>query len=677
MSERKPPRYDLNGGEISCAAASELIGIMPSRNRLANRHSSVPAAPEPSSYVAATWQDQEEVTDPLTGLVDRTVTDPGAPFSPEVVIRLRELRRNEPATYETLRARLKQHGCRVTKLDQAISEEIGTNGRGPTHSDILVCLAEVADLFHTAHETAFADLDINGHRETWSIRSKGFKRWLVRQFFQETGGAPSGEAVESALNVIEAKALYDAPEREVSIRIGGVDDKLYLDLGDETWRAVEIRQTGWRVVENPAVRFRRSTGVQPLPVPIPGGSIESLRPFLNIRSDADFVLVVTWALAVLRNRGPYPVMVLSGEQGSAKSTFSTILRSLLDPNTAALRALPREERDLYCAANNAHVLAYDNVSGLPAWTSDTFCRLSTGAAYAARRLYTDQDEVLFEAARPVILNGIEDIVNRPDLADRAIFLVLEPIPEDRRRPEAELWADFETVRPKILGVLLDALVRGLRDLPDTRLDRLPRMADFALWASACETAIWPAGTFSSAFCGNREEAVENVIDADPVAAALRAFMAERTEWSGTYSDLLDVLAEEAGERAIKSKLWPTSTRALSGRLRRAATFLRNVGLNLEYGRRGRARDRIVRISRETDSARMIPSASSAEAASLAYNNGSGPMQERTGSPPTDASRSDVASSTVRTNRHTPPVADDADDRDAKSQEQSRDWSTRV
>ena len=193
----------------------------------------------------------------------------------------------------------------------------------------------------------------------------------------------------------------------------------------------------------------------------------------------------------LRNRGPYPVIALSGEQGSAKSTFSAILRSLLDPNTAPLRALPREDRDLFIAASNGHVLAFDNVSGLPGWISDTLCRLATGGGFAVRQLYTDQDEVLFDAARPVILNGIEEIVTRPDLADRAVFLTLQPIPEEHRRPEQELWAAFEAERPRILGVLLDAVVVGLKRLPETRLEKLPRMADFALWATACETALWP------------------------------------------------------------------------------------------------------------------------------------------------------------------------------------------
>lgn len=538
----------------------------------------------------------EEIPDPLDGLVEKSAEDPGAAFTPEVLDRLVALKAEDRAAFEALRARLKKAGCRVTALDEAMAEESGDGGRGPTQADILIDLAGAADLFHSADGTAFSDLTINDHRETWPVRTKGFRRWLARQFYEQTGGAPSSEALQSALNVIEAKAHFDGPERPVFIRVGGFDGRLYLDLGDESWRAVEIDATGWQVIDEPPVRFRRAAGMQPLAVPAPGGSVEALRSFLNVQSDQDFVLVVAWALAVLRNKGPYPALVLSGEQGSAKSTFSAILRSLLDPNTAPLRALPREDRDLFIAASNGHVLAFDNVSGLPAWISDTLCRLATGGGFAVRQLYTDQDEVLFDAARPVILNGIEDIVTRPDLADRAVFLTLEPIPEERRRPEAELWAAFEAERARLVGVLLDAVVEGLKRLPHTQLPRLPRMADFALWASACETAIWPAGTFWSAYCGNRDEAVEGVIDADPVAAAVRAVMTERTVWTGTASDLLGALGEVAGERIAKSKTWPDSPRALSGRLRRAATFLRKIGIEVSFEREGRARTRIIRIT---------------------------------------------------------------------------------
>jgi hypothetical protein len=508
------------------------------------------------------------------------------------------LKKENRAAFEKLRAQLKKAGCRVTPLDKAIAPENGdTGGREPKQADFLIELAQSAELFHTADTTGYADVSINGHRETWPIRSKGFRRWLVRGYLEATQGAPSSEALQSALNTIEAKAYFDSPERVVDIRVGELGGKFYLDMADKAWRAVEIDATGWRVVSNPPVRFRRSAGMRPLPVPVTGGSINTLRSFLNVKRDVDFVLVVGWILAVLRNRGPYPMLVLSGEQGSAKSTFCSILRSLLDPNTAPLRALPREDRDLFIAANNGHVLAFDNVSALSPWISDTFCRLATGGGFAVRQLYSDQDEVLFDATRPIILNGIEEIVTRPDLADRAILITLGPILEEHRRPEKELWAKFEAERPRILGVLLDAVVVGIKRLPDTKLEKLPRMADFALWSAACEEALWEKGTFWSAYGGNRDEAVESVIEADSVAVAVRAMLKTLTEWKGTAAELLSEVGKVVSEAETKSKTWPKSPRGLSGRLRRAATFLRKTGIEINFQRETEGtRTRIITIT---------------------------------------------------------------------------------
>lgn len=619
----------------------------------------------------------EEVRDQFEELVQETTTNPGAPFAPEVLERLAALRKENRTDFEKLRAKLKKAGCRVMALDKAIAAKSGdTGGRESSQTDFLIDLAQSAELFHTPDTTGYADVNVNGHRETWPIRSKGFRRWLVRGYFLATQGAPNSEALQSALSTIEAKAHFESPERIVHIRVGEHGGKLYLDMADETWRAVEIDTTGWRVVSDPPVRFRRSAGMQPLPVPIKGGSIDTLRSFLNVKSDEDFVLVVAWSLAVLRNRGPYPILVLSGEQGSAKSTFCSILRSLLDPNTASLRALPREERDLFIAANNAHVLAFDNVSGLQGWISDALCRLATGGSFAVRQLYSDQDEILFDAARPVILNGIEEIVTRPDLADRAIFLTLEPISEERRRPEKELWAKFEAERPSILGVLLDAVVEGIKQLPDTHLEKLPRMADFALWATACERALWSARTFWSAYSGNRDEAVESVIEADSIAVAVRAMLATQTEWKGTATELLAELGKVVSEAETKSKTWPKSARGLSGRLRRVATFLRKTGIETSFERETEGiRTRIITITSTPPASeieRAQPSISSGPSETLEQSNpanGSVPITLRT----VDRKADDTdqqGNLTVRINQLKNITENGSDDTDANISTQS-------
>jgi hypothetical protein len=464
-------------------------------------------------------------------------------------------------------------------------------------ADILIELAQSVGLFHSSDSTGYADILINGHRETWPIRGKGFRRWLTHRYYEATAGAPSADALSAALNVIEARAQFDGPQREVFVRVAGGDAVIYLDLADESWRVVEIDVDGWRVIRDPPVRFRRTAGMQPLPVPALGGSIDELRSFLNVRGDRDFVLAVAWSLAALRDRGPYPILVLTGEQGSAKSTFAAVLRSLIDPNLAPLRALPREDRDLFIAANNTHVLAFDNLSRLPWWISDTLCRLATGGGFSVRQLYTDQEEVLFNALRPVILNGIEDIVDRPDLADRALFLNLEPIPDVRRQTEAQLNARLEAAKPKLLGALLEGVSHGLRHIANTRLDHVPRMADFAAWATSCEAAWWVPGTFADAYIGNRNEVTSNLIEADSVGAAIIELMSESSEWSGTATELLAELELKISDSVRRQRAWPKAPHVLSGRLRRLATYLRKVGIDTSFTRKGAAGTRTWELTR--------------------------------------------------------------------------------
>jgi hypothetical protein len=325
---------------------------------------------------------------------------------------------------------------------------------------------------------------------------------------------------------------------------------------------------------------------------------------------------VRWAPLALGR--PYPPLVISGEQGSAKTVLAKILKALVDPNAAPTRALPREDRELFIAANNGHVLTFDNLSSLPSSLSDTLCRIASGGSFAVRQLYTNQDEVLFDAARPMILNGIEDFVNRPDLGDRAIFLAMAPIPDANRRPEPALWREFEIARPLILGALFDAAMQGLRMLPQVRLERLPRMADFVLWATACETALWPAGTFARAYAANRCATVDRVIAADPVADAVRMIMSDRITWVGTASDLLCTAAHLAGQHSVsRSAGWPKSPRALAGRLRRVQTFLRMLDIEVAFNREGRAGSRMIRLSadRENRSVSTVSTVNNTKSAS--------------------------------------------------------------
>jgi hypothetical protein len=482
------------------------------------------------------------------------------------------------------------------------SEE--TEKEKQTQQDVLLTVAAAVELFRTADEDAYAIIPINGHRETRAIRSKGFRRWLCHEFYKSQKKGPQPEAVSSTLQVLEAKAQFDGPERPVWVRIAEHDGAIYIDLGNEQWEATKITTTGWEVVADPPVCFRRNRSMTSLPYPVKGGSINELRPFLNVGSDADFILAVAFLVGCLRHRGPYPVMVLNGEQGSAKTTLARILAALIDPSTSPLRSSPREVRDLMIAALNSWVLAFDNLSGVSDWLSDAMCRLSTGGGFSTRELYTDRDEIIFEATRPIILNGIDTLAHRQDLADRSLIFNLPQIEDEARRPESKIWIAFEAAQPRILGALLDAVSMALRNIDSVKLSSLPRMADFALWVTAAEPALpWSAGSFMKAYMGNRAEAVELSLEADCVAVAVREHMADKSTWTGKPSELYEELEKRVPENTKRSKAWPKAAHKLTGRLKRAATFLRAVGIHIEEERS--ARKRTVTITRKVTESSVI------------------------------------------------------------------------
>ena len=278
------------------------------------------------------------------------------------------------------------------------------SGRGPSKATRAIesALGSVAELWHDPDGDAYADVrGEDGVRRTIRVRTRAFRTWLAGIFYAAEATALGGQAATDAVDQLAAMAIHGGPEREVHVRIaGGTHGDVYLDLGDDDWKAVRITPTGWSVVDEPPVRFRRPRGLRPLPQPTRGGQLSEFRSLLNLADDRDWVLVVSWMVGALRAQGPYPVLAPTGEAGSAKSTLGKVLRYIIDPNFAPLRGPPRDGRDLVVTASNSHVVAFDNLSSLREWLSDALCRVATGEGFSTRQLYSDREEALFAGARP-------------------------------------------------------------------------------------------------------------------------------------------------------------------------------------------------------------------------------------------------------------------------------------
>jgi hypothetical protein len=483
--------------------------------------------------------------------------------------------------------------------------------------------AEHVELFHDSRGQGYVTLTVDGHKETWPISNKGFTGYLRARFRGAYGKVPAGQAVRDAVEMLEAEAARKGAEHRVSLRIAEHDGRVYLDMCNEKWEAVEITSDGWRVVSNPPVKFVRMKGMLPLPTPERGGTVDELRSFVNVASERDVRLLVAFLLSALQPERPKLGLAVSGEQGSGKSALLKVLRQLLDPNEAEKRPLPKDVRSLMIAGVNSAMLSFDNVSRLSPDIADALCSIMTGAGHAERALYTDADETLFKMTRAVMLNGIPDLTERGDLADRMIVLMLPEIREDQRQDEGAFWTGFEAARPRILGALCDAVAGALRDLPAVSIKKLPRMADAAKWVTAAERALgWNRGTFLADFQTVQQDASDVVLEGSPVPPALerclRGVLAKMIECGQTPPDKADATltyrrtATELHKELLATGLsdderrrFPKAPNALGTELRRLAPALRSRGVHVTFEREtDQGRGRVVRITAELS--RLLP-----------------------------------------------------------------------
>jgi hypothetical protein len=391
---------------------------------------------------------------------------------------------------------------------------------------------------------------------------------------------------------LKARASFGAKVVPVALRTVTRTDVVFHDLGQPDWRIARITPTGWDVVSATScpVRFRRSGTTLPLPTPETGGGVDDLRFFVNAGTDDSFQMLIAWITFAIAGGGPYPVLVVQGEQGSAKSTTTRNVASLVDPSDADLLIPPLTDEDLMIAANSCFVLAYDNLSGLNLRLSDGLSRVATGAAFSARKKYTDRGLSVVRVRRPVILNGIDELATRHDLADRSIVVHLPAIPPEKRRLESDIARGFEEHKARILGSIYGVIAGTLRELPTVREIALPRMADFGKWGVALERSQgWPPGSFLRSYGANLKESAASATDAEPVFLGLVELMDRNPDgWEGTMQDLRTDLERLVPERD-RGRNWPGSPRLLSDRLTRLAQALRREGWErkaLERGKRG-------------------------------------------------------------------------------------------
>jgi hypothetical protein len=464
------------------------------------------------------------------------------------------------------------------------------------HTALLVAIGRhAAEFFRSPDGDAWATFTRGNHRETWPTDSKEFRAWLTNQFFQTHGVAPGLDALANARNLFTALALEGNVVHPVFVRVAELNGAIYIDLGDPNWRTIEVDKNGWRTIDQAPVPFHRIAIIKPLPEPERGGSIELLRPFLNCNNDEAFQIRVFFILNGFNTNGTHAVLCLIGQEGSGKSGEGTRIRQLVDPFDIEPQSLKRDERDIFVGAAQQRLPIYDNVPSLSDEQSNALCKMTSGGGYLERELRTNKGVAFIKVKCPVIITSTGMPIVNTDLADRAQYAKLDSIPADKRRDEVELQQAFTAAAPKILGAVLDGVTEALRRRDLIKPPNLPRLADYAKFAIAAETAYWPEGTFMNAYRASRTETVTATLKEDDAIDALQTFMnamevdaegkpttTPRTNWSGQLKRLYDQLTQLVGQRTAKGKNWPSSPRGLRSRLDKAKIFLAEIGLQFKW-----------------------------------------------------------------------------------------------
>ena len=508
--------------------------------------------------------------------------------------------------WASLRVKIKKHkpnGITLEAIDDATKPDSEGSGDGNTASALIRLVTDHCELFFESTHDAF--VTITGENITLKVGSSGFAEWVSYKYYMDSVKKSASEAaIKQATWTIKGICQHEGKKERVFMRVAKHDETgaYYLFMGDDKNSAIEITATGWRVVDQYPVKFWKPALSAAFPEPVTGGDINKLWDSCNIPEEYR-LLILAWILDCWRIDTPYPVLGICGVQGSAKSSAQKNLVMVADPSTAPLRKAPKNDEDIIVAANNGHVVSFENMSYLSPKTQDTLCTMSTGGSFAKRALYTDNEESVTEIKSPCIINGIVSVITAQDLTERSIHVELPRI--EQYRSEGELQKAFDSALPEIFGGLLELFVKTLAKLPHVEIVRPPRMVDFCLLGEAMAQSMeHDAGVFTELYNDNRKDSVLRSIESSPIASVVlewaESFNDGTTLHNGTNQELFDKLVVYRHDK----EGWPQGGTGLAKILKRNIPALQDVGIIVvpETGKKQRNTGRKVTITKRAQGA---------------------------------------------------------------------------
>ena len=473
------------------------------------------------------------------------------------------------------------------------NSENDTDKRSQADGILELALDSSDVFFHNSLEETYVAVDNENFYEVYSIADKKYQMLLRKRYYDAFNKAPKKDSINQATALLEAKALYEGEEIEVSKRCTIQDNVIYYDLGDKKSTIIRINENRWKVDDEKRILFIRKNNMSEQVMPVQHEDLYGvLGNHFRFKDEEDRILHTVSLVTRLIPHIPHPVEVIHGEKGASKTTTMKMNRSIVDPACRDIISIPKAIQDVAITMFNNYMPCFDNIDTISSEKSDLFCLACTGGGYSRRVLYSDSDEQILYFKSRITLNGINVMATKADLLDRCIVLTLERIPEDERKEEAKVWEDFNKDKPKILGAIFSTLSKAMEIYPTVNLTKLGRMADFTRWGYAVAEACGIGGDiFLEAYLNNQKKANQEAVESNPVATALIKYMEENLSFTGTVSTLLTVLNQVAETEQLDtmSKLWAKEPNVLSRRLNEIKSNLELEGIYYKISQRNTGR----------------------------------------------------------------------------------------
>ena len=444
----------------------------------------------------------------------------------------------------------------------------------PTQGEIITrdCEDNSKDFFRDQHGNSIIVLPVSNHLEVCPTSSTSFRNWTATRYREKYGVPPKTDAINQAKVQIEARC---AASRQVELfnRVGWHDNKIFYDLTTADHKGVEIDSVGWKVVGIPPM-FRRYQHQAEQVVPVAGCDPKDFLRFCNISIDDHCLFMALIASYFIPNI-PHVILSQIGEQGSGKSNNSRKIKSLVDPSRVTLISSPKDLEHAQMIGEKHWLISFDNISRIPDWLSDYYCRGVTGEGDMKRSLYTNDDEFIRSYRRCFVLNGIGSSMYRPDLLDRSIIFEI-PILKSSL-PENAMNEEWQKSLPGILGGFFTVASKAMGRVSQVTGHEKFRMSDFAQWGGALAEVL---GYSQDEFFKKYQESVDrkwqDTAEDSVFAKRITEFLERHGGyWSGSPAELLSEIKPEDDEKGI-----PKTAKWLSNELVRIAPVMRNVGIDI-------------------------------------------------------------------------------------------------